>query len=666
VTFVLLALITATLGVLPALVSRRFGLAGGLALLYAGGAYALFYSTPPSLASPFWGGVGIIVVIFWLATGLILTSLEKKVSRALLMAVGGTLLVVGRAMTGWAGFHASDYASLIGPIKDATWTDATQPKDPKHKRLVPLDLAKWMADKQLGEAPGAIGSQFHVDKEHMTIQLIHDELWYVAPLDFSSYAVWSSVARTPGYVMVSGEDPNRAPRVVTGLSFRYMPGAYFGDEVGRYLFTHGYASYDLDDYTFEIDEGGRAWWVITLTRPSISFWGDRVAGVVLVDPQSGETIYEPMGQVPDWVDRVMPSELVAQYVQAHGLLAGGWTNSWWAKHDLTTGEAPSFIHGSDGQPYWVSEITSTGQSDLSLLGLLYTNARTGAVTEYKAKGALDTGVLNAVDGKVAYRKWHGDSPVIYNIYGTMASIVPLLSDKSNVFQGVAIVDIVRPTEVAVGDDFDSALREYQKLLGQTGNAAVPELTKVTKTAEGTVDRFAASVGPAGHDVLCRHRRLTRHLHRRRLALAQAAPREGRRQGARHVHRLARERRADADVRRSGAAARPVSRQLTPRRAAKASVSACSGTPSMNCLRAASSGSRAKRSSSRRLASSMHTRAPPTSPLASSARACTQRRNASPSSAAPVTSTSVLASVMRSSAPFASPESSSVAARTVSA
>jgi hypothetical protein len=497
VTFLLLGVIAGVIGSLPALAARRFVWAGVLAAVYSIASSCWFYSTPPSLASPLWGGVGSLVVLLWLVTGLLMSVRGRKAATTLLFAVAGVLVILVRAMSGWVGFHASEYASLIGPVREANWTDSTQPKDPKHKRLVPLDLARWMADKQLGEAAGAIGSQFHVDKERMTIQLIHDELWYVAPLDFSSYASWSSVARTPGYVMVSGEDPNRQPKVVTGLSLRYMPGAYFGDELGRYLFTHGYSSYDLDDYTFEIDEGGRAWWVITLTRPSISFWGDRVLGVVLVDPQTGEIVFEPMGHVPDWVDRVMPSELVAEYVNERGTLGGGWMNSWWAKHDLTTGERPSFIHGSDGQPYWVSEITSTGQHDLSLLGLLYTNARTGAVTLYKAKGALDTGVLNAVDGKVAYRKWHGDSPVIYNLYGTMGSIVPLLSDGSNVFQGVAIVDIVKPTEVAVGEDFDSALREYQKLLGQNGNGAVPELTKVTKTVEGTVDRFAASVASQG-------------------------------------------------------------------------------------------------------------------------------------------------------------------------
>lgn len=494
---VLIALAAGAVGAIPALFVR-VKLAAGLALIGAVIGLITFYALPPSLASPFWGGVGLLVLVLWIVNGVLASALSpENRERPLALAAIGLFLIGGRACGGASAFRAHDYASLLGAIHETEWTDATQPKDPKHKRLVPLGLAQWTADKQLGEAPGAIGSQFHVDKDHMTLQLVHDELWYVAPLDFSGYSVWSSAGRTPGYVMVSGEDPNRPAKVVTGLSFRYMPNAFFGDEIGRYLWTHGYAGFDTGDYTFEIDEQGAPWWVVTLTKPSIAWWGDRVSGVVVLDPTTGATTFYAMGHVPTWIDRVMPADVVERYVDDHGSLSGGWVNTWWGRRDLTTGQTPSFIHGSDGQPYWVSEVTSASMHDSSLLGLMYTNARTGEVTYYKAKGALDRGVLSAVDGKVSYRKWHGDSPVIYNLYGTMGSIVPLLADGSNVFQGVAIVDISKPTEVAVGDSFDSALREYQKLLGQNINGATPEFVKATKTVEGALDRFASATGTDG-------------------------------------------------------------------------------------------------------------------------------------------------------------------------
>ena len=79
-------------------------------------------------------------------------------------------------------------------------------------------------------------------------------------------------------------------------------------------------------------------------------------------------------------------------------------------------------------------------------------------------------------------------------------IVPLLS-TSNIFQGVAIVNITKTTEVAIGEDFPSALLEYQKLLGQKGNAPTPEFAKATKTVEGAISRFASEVGEHGTSYL---------------------------------------------------------------------------------------------------------------------------------------------------------------------
>ena len=95
---------------------------------------------------------------------------------------------------------------------------------------------------------------------------------------------------------------------------------------------------------------------------------------------------------------------------------------------------------------------------------MYTNSRTGKSVYYRAVGGTDDAVIAAVNNKVAYRKWHGASPALYNIYGTMASIVPLLGE-SHTFQGVAIVKIDNMQTVATGDDLPSALHDYAKLTG---------------------------------------------------------------------------------------------------------------------------------------------------------------------------------------------------------
>lgn len=96
-----------------------------------------------------------------------------------------------------------------------------------------------------------------------------------------------------------------------------------------------------------------------------------------------------------------------------------------------------------------------------------------------------------MDNKVSYRKLHGSSPVLYNIYGTMTSIVPLLGE-SHTFQGVAFVDVAN-MQLATGDDQLSAFRAYQQLLTTSGQELTPEKDNNIREVSGVVDRFAGEV-----------------------------------------------------------------------------------------------------------------------------------------------------------------------------
>jgi hypothetical protein len=267
-----------------------------------------------------------------------------------------------------------------------------------------------------------------------------------------------------------------------------MPSAYFGNELARHLWTHGYADKGLSDFTFEVDEENRGWWVVTVTHPTIGWSGSKVDGVVIVNPTDGTFTYHDVGNVPKWVDRVMPSSLLNAYMAWHGKYAGGWLNSWFSEVNLTQPEDITFVHGSDDEPYFVADITSTNAKDEALLGLMYVSARSGKATYYKAKGVTSHAALQAVDAKVAYKKWFGQTPVLYNMYGTMADIVPLIAANST-YQGVAIVNIAKPQDVAIGADMSEALREYQKLL-TSGADPVPELSKKTRSVSGIVQRFS--------------------------------------------------------------------------------------------------------------------------------------------------------------------------------
>ncbi len=501
----LMAVVIVVVGLIPLLLLRRTKAAlvtGGIVLLPT---WWLCYAATPSLVWGVpWSILSVLVVACWLVNSIICSHIAvhdldwgdpKHPLNYLHHAwwfVGVGLLAFGiRGCSGWSAWRAHEYAALIGEIEMREWTQDVQPADPRHIRQVSNELACFLADKQLGNAPGAIGSQFRVSTDHMTLQMIRGELWYVAPLDYKGFNVWTSAKSCPGYVMVHGEDPSHPVSVKTDLAFTYMPGAFFSDNLERHLWANGYLTRGLTDYTFEVDEEDNPWWVVTVYEPSIAWWGTKVTGVVIVNPTDGKHDFYPLGKVPEWVDRAIPADVVEEWITNRGVYAQGWWNSFWTQQNITVPEDPNIIYGHDGQPYWVTGITSANFNDQSLVGLMYTHCRTGKSTFYHAVGGTDQAVLTSVNNQVKYKNWHGASPVLYNLYGTMASIVPL-QGTNNTFQGVAIVR-VDSLQVAMGDDQSQALREYQKLLATSAQQIAPESSHQTERLQGVVDRSAKEI-----------------------------------------------------------------------------------------------------------------------------------------------------------------------------
>lgn len=503
-TAFIMAVFVSFIGVLP-LVVRRHMLAvpivGILSILIL---WPSFYAGMPSLVWPLYGVAGAIVIALWAVTAvgsMIYVSCNeedggRRVKRpgimyALVFPIVGVLTLVGVAFNGCSCVRADDYSKLIGKFDERAWTQDVQPADPKHIRLVPRELAMFLADKQLAQAPGSIGSQFEITGEGVALQRVDEQLWWVIPLDFKGFSVWQSTDYAPGYIMVHGDDPNYPPILKYKEKFVYTPGAYFSKNLERHLQQNGYLFKGLTDYTLEVDEQNKAWWVVTVFEPSISFWGEKMTGVAMVDPQNGDIKFFPTKDIPTWVDRAMPEVFISDYITQWGELNGGWWNLFWAHSNIVEPEEPAIVYGADGEPYWVTGITSTNANDEALVGLFYTNSRTGKTVKYHAIGGTDAAMLTVVNNKVSYKKWHGCSPTLYNIYGVMTSVVPLLGE-SHTFQGVALVRVDNQQAVEAANLTD-ALREYQKLLGGSGNQMSPEAAHKLNSVEGTVDRFASEV-----------------------------------------------------------------------------------------------------------------------------------------------------------------------------
>ena len=495
------ALVCALIGVLPLILRRKMDAAiiwGVIAFIII---WTTSYASTPTTVWPLFGIFGLWVVFFWAVTTIMDIGSQERVTPTILFPVGGVLIFVGSLILGSGMFRAQEYASLLGSMEPRVWTQDIQPKDPKHMRMATRENAVYLAGKTLGEA-GAIGSQFQVSEKHMTLQRIKGELWYVAPLDFADFRSWNGSNGSPGYVMVHGEDPNRRAilkQLPEGQRLRFTPGAWFGDELERYLRNNGFLNIGLAEYKFEIDEDGKPWWVIPTFTPTIMWNGEKITGVVMVDPINGDTTFKPLDEIPGWIERVIPAFIVKQNIAWQGDYHDGWLNRVWIKKGLTEPEEPNLIYASDDTSEWVTGVTSTNASDASLIAVIYTNSRTGKSVYYETKGgSTDYGVVQAVDSHqdVQFKKLHGVDPQLYNVYGTMASVVPLLNEN-HAYQGLAIVDVMNIQTIAVGSNQQEAVRRYQQLMSRSGQQVSLDKTRGLETIEGIVDRFASDVISTG-------------------------------------------------------------------------------------------------------------------------------------------------------------------------
>lgn len=496
--FYLLGLLVSVIGVLPLLLTRKIATAFAVAvagLLVLG---TIFYLAVPFTVWPWWGAYGIFTAIMLLVSSVLAVDWTEGSrdqglkSLPLLLTLCLLVVMMLSPMSGCDMFRSSEYAGLIGPVETRVWTQDVQPKDPRHIRMVSKENANFLAKQSFGQV-GAIGSQFEIMEESTTPQFIGDKFKVIVPVDFRGFWAWYYTGTIPGYVVVNGEDPTAEATFVQlpqEKQFRYSPNACFEFNLERHIWRQGYRNYGITSYTLEVDDKNVPWWTVTLYKPACFAWGEKFAGILLVNPVTGECIMHEVGKIPNWVDLAVPAEFVKNWVDSRGLYSISFWNAIFAGQGLTKPEDPVMVYGANGEPLWVTGITSRNDKDTSLIGLYYTDTRTGKSVFYKAEGSTDAAILNAIakNQDVQFRKLHGTVPQIYNIRGTMASVVPLLNEN-HIFQGVAIVDVRNVQLMGVGADQHEALRNYERKMPLSGHQIAPDLSRAVMRLQGVVQRI---------------------------------------------------------------------------------------------------------------------------------------------------------------------------------
>jgi hypothetical protein len=471
-----------------------------------------FYAGLPSIAWPLFGWLGGLIIIWWVISAIVCGAMENEFPISAIIPGLGIFVLLIVCTTGSSCFNASNYAGMIGSIKDKTekhWAQDIQPIDPTRIRLVPSEVAISMARTNLSSNGSTLGSQFPLSTEYTTLQKIKNDFYYLIPMDYKGFTVWTNakISGVPGYVKVSATDPYAKPILVMNKKMKYTPGAWFGDNMQRRLWTKYYNKV-LKDFTFEEDDSGNVYWTITVCKPTVSYFGLVVEGIILFDPETGKDEYVSKDAIEKdpkyyWVDRVMPQELIQQYIDWWGEYKNGWWNSCWTHINLLIGETPSINYSSNGRCVYVSPITSNNSKDQAMTGLMYADARTGEFTYYTTSGgATEAAIINAVNSVVKYKYYQGSSQIVYeNIYGKLTALVPVIStsDSEHIhcnYQGLALVEL-QNKRVAFATTPQEALSSFQMLVMNSGGQITTENRKDVVDYSGKILRLGWDMSTNG-------------------------------------------------------------------------------------------------------------------------------------------------------------------------
>ncbi|MES2543962.1 MAG: hypothetical protein V4548_03690 [Bacteroidota bacterium] len=443
-------------------------------------AFLLFYFNLPVLNYGFLGLPFILLLITGI--GIVLfTRLEvgkdkkvrliEKPKKIFFIAILGLLfyMIVLPIFTSLPMFRSESYKNLIGKVADGTSiSNHIAPISIDEIRVVDESLAYLLGEKILGSQP-ALGSQ--VELGHFCIQKVGKDLYWVAPLLHSGFFKWlNNQEGTAGYVMVSATNERDVKLVqnVGGKNIRikYQPEAFFGSEIARHLYMNGFSTSGLADYTFEIDDAGNPFWVVTKYDKKIGFGGNDAIGIVIVDAQTGTIAEHAIANTPQWVDRIQPIDFIEEQLNDWGNYVNGYWN-FSNSNKLQITEGLTLVYGKNNKSYWYTGLTSVGK-DESAVGFVLVDTRTKETTFYKQSGATEYAAQGSAEGKVQEKGYKSSLPIPYNI-NNIPTYVMTLKDDGGLVKMYAMVAISDYTIVGVGNSMREALTSFKSAYNMTGS-----------------------------------------------------------------------------------------------------------------------------------------------------------------------------------------------------
>lgn len=428
---------------------------------------------------------------------------EKKAKRFKgLMVVPVIIALIGvlgavASLTLFPG-NAEKYSTILN-TEDGDFATDIEQADYSTIPFIDRDSAVLLGNRTMGTMADYV-SQFEISDLYSQINY-QDAPVRVSPLNYADVFKWWSNHNTgiPAYVIVNmSTQDTQIVRLEDPIY--YSDSDPFFNNVDRHVqLSHPF--YIFGEKSFEIDDNGKPYWIYPVIDYTVGlFGGETVSRVVLCDASTGECQDLAIDEVPQWVDRAYPADLLIQQYNWSGALSGGWINSW-----LGQSGVKQTTPGSDGQlgynyiakddDVWVYSGVTSATADNSIIGFVLINQRTAESKFYPVAGATEESAMSSAEGQVQNLKYEATFPLLINV-DNQPTYFMALKDNAGLVKKYAMIDIQRYQNVAVGDTLEETEKSYKKLLRANGVSTDDDSGKATKTggtATGTISLISPVV-----------------------------------------------------------------------------------------------------------------------------------------------------------------------------
>ena len=177
--------------------------------------------------------------------------------------------------------------------------------------------------------------------------------------------------------------------------------------------------------------------------------------------QTGEIKDYSLRDVPAWVDRIYPSDMIETRIAWWGEYQKGWWNSIFAQEGVRT-QTPGIEQVyTNGDCYWYTGIQSGGADD-GTSGFMLTNTRTGKSKLYAISGVNEEASRSKISNyKIDAANIYPSRVLMYNVKNEPTYFATCKAESGE-FMGYAFASVKYRDVCGVGKTINEAYEAYSK------------------------------------------------------------------------------------------------------------------------------------------------------------------------------------------------------------